>query len=288
MIRTLACVGLSLILAPPLTAEVIYWQTLPLVGVAELKDGKPADGVVYAVQRFIEQALPEYKHLYKPSAPLRLYHDLETGLARCSTVLLQDANLDRVGYFVPFAPTLPMQLIVRSDIREQLTFEQGAVSLNRIMQQTRLKGAIVSGRGYPKELQELLEQGIEQGRIQSMNSSSTGQNLLSMIQAGRIDYTLEFPIVIKRHEETSNLSATLLGIPIVENQELSTSGFYCARTSWGRKIAERLDQAVRAITAKPDQLMPLYQATNDPSTFKYFEPKVRAWLAQRANTPTEF
>lgn len=287
MFRTLTCLGLLLFQALPLAAEEIHWQTLPLVGVAELKDGKPADGVVFAVQRFIEQALPDYQHRYSASAPRRLYHDLEAGQARCSTILLQDELLDRVGYFVPFLPTLPMQLIVRSGMQEKLPLEQGAVSLSRLMQ-TRLKGAVVISRGYPVDLRPLLEQGVAQGLIQSMSSNSSGENLLAMISLGRLDYTLEFPIVIKRYAQDSNLPGRLQGIPILENKALTAAGFYCARTPWGRGIAERLDQVVRAITASPEQLMPLYQTTNDPATLAYYEPDIRAWLEQRATTQTHF
>lgn len=287
MVRILACLGLSLTLALPLAAEEIHWQTLPLVGVAELKDGKPAEGVVYAVQHFVEQALPEYQHRYSASAPRRLHHDLQAGLARCSTLLLQDAELDRVGYFVPFLPALPMQLVVRADLQESLPMEQGAVSLSRLMHQTRLRGAITASRGYPVELRALLAQGVAQGSIQSMDSNSSGQNLLSMISLGRLDYTLEFPVVIKRYVQTSNLPS-LRGIPIAENRSLSTAGFYCARTPWGRRIAERLDQAVRAITASPEPLMPLYQANNDPVTLEYFKAQLRTWLEQRSRTPTAF
>lgn len=285
MNRTFVSFMLLAVLATPLGAEEIHWQTLPLIGVAELKDGKPADGVVFAVQQVIERFLPDYTHRYSISAPKRLLHDLQAGYPRCTTILLQGHELGRASYFVPFLPALPMQLVVRADAYTSLPLQEGGeVSLEQILN-SRLKGAITASRGYPNDLQPLLSKAVVAARLQSINSNSNGANLLSMIQVGRLDYTIELPIVIKRFSDTTPQPEQLIGVPISEDNKLATTGFYCARTEWGKTVARRLDQAIRELASTPEKLMPLYLNAYDSASVERFEPHIRAWLAQRALTP---
>lgn len=286
MYRTLICLGLSLCLLTSAHSEELIWETLPLVGVAELKNGKPAEGVVYDLQRLVEQALPDLEHHYVISSPKRVIQKMASGAPRCTTLLLSYAEHDRVGYFVPFLQTLPMQLIVRSEMRGVLPVEGGQISLSQLLRVEGIKGAIAADRGYPPELQVLLDQGLASGRIQEIHSSSSGGNLLSMVSHGRLDYSLEFPLVVKRVTETTALPAPLEGIPIAENTQLSPAGLYCTRSAWGKAMAIRLDQAIRQIAADPEVLLALYRKTVDVPSFDHYEQQLRTYLEQRAHTPT--
>lgn len=287
MIRILACVGLSLSLLASGHSEELIWDTLPLVGVAELSNGKPADGVVYLAQQHVEKALPEFEHRYVVSAPNRVTREMASGVPRCSTLTVRHPERDRVGYFIAFLPTLPMQLIIRAEQRTTLSLQGGTISLQSVLRSSHLKGAISTTRGYPPDLQQLIEGGLNAGHITAINSNSSGSNLLSMVSHRRLDYTLEFPIVVKRFSETTPLPSELLGIPITENTHLSPAGIYCTRSPWGKAMALRLDKVIRQIAANADQLLPLYRATTDASTFEYFEPQIRTWLKQRSQTRTE-
>ena len=279
---------LALVLAFPAVGQELIWNTLSLAGVAELKDGKPAEGFVFAAQKLLEQATPELNHRYIISSPNRLTHEMASGVPRCSTLTVRHPERDRAGYFVPYLPALPMQLVVRAEMRDQLPIEHGLLSLERLLERRDLQGAIVTTRGYPPDLHALLNRGLVEGRIRAINSNSSGSNLLSMVSYKRLDYSLEFGIVLKRYAEATALPHPLLTLPIAESTHLSPAGLYCTQNPWGKAMALRLDQAVRQIVASPEQLIPLYRTTFDTQALDDFEPQLRAYLESRARTPTEF
>lgn len=285
--KTISCLALSLAILTPTQGEELIWSTLPLVGAADLKDGKLGEGVVYELQRLIEQALPEFEHSYVISNPKRLIHEMQSGTQRCSTILPWNAELVRAGYFVPYIPTLPLQLIVRADTAEDIPIENGRVSLEKLVQSPRLRGGIVDGRGYPTELQPYIDQGLANQHITAINSQSSGANLLSMISYGRLDYNLEYPAVVKSHSGTASLPHPLRGIPIIENIQMSPAGLYCPRNFWGKSMASRLDNAVRQIVTDPEQLLPMYIKTVDEQLYDFYEPQLRTYLEERAKNPTQ-
>lgn len=288
MLKPLTCLALYLGLLGPALGQELTWSTLPLAGAAELKNDKPAEGVIYELQHLLEQTLPEFRHRYVVSTPKRLLHEMTAGIPRCSTLLLRHPELERVGYFVPYLPTLPIQLVVRSGMRDELPFEMGRVSLAELVQRPELRGAIAENRGYPAELQPLLDLGLAKGRIKAFNSTSSGNNLLSMISHGRLDYSLEYPFVVRHFTDGTALPTPLTTIPVTENILMSPAGLYCTRTPWGKNMATRLDRAIRQIVSTPEQMLPMYRKTVDKQVFDYYEPQLRAYLEERAQTPTEF
>ncbi len=287
-LRTLTYLGFYLGLTSPVLGEELIWSTLPLVGAAELKDGKPANGVVYEAQHLLEQNLPELQHRYVISTPSRLLHEMKSGVPRCSTLLLRNPELDSVAYFVPYLPILPIQLVVRSDMLGKLPIEEGRVSFEQLLQHSEWRGALVEKRGYPSELQPLLDLGLAKGSITTINSPSSGSNLLSMISYGRLDYSLEYPVVVQHFSETTALRKPLTTVLIAENIQMSSAGLYCTRTAWGKGAATQLDQAIRNIISNPEQLLPMYRKTVELKIFDYYESQLRAYLASRARPPTEF
>lgn len=266
-------------------ATELVWETMPLAGVAELKNGKPADGIIYAAQMLLEEQMPEFSHQYEVSAPKRLVLNMARGKRSCSTSTLRHPDRDAVGYFIPFLPTQPMQLVVRRELLEKLPLLDGQVVLTDLIKTEGLKGIIVGSRGYPSELTELLSKGTQNQSLDVISSTSSGANVIGMIQRRRADYTLEFPIVFNSLLALNEAEGRLLGLPIRENQALSESGVYCSRTVWGKSMAKRIDQAVRHAIVDTDKIMKLYGRFQQGSDF---EDQIKAYLTKRAQQETLF
>ena len=275
-------------LLSPVPAEELLWTTLPLAGAVEVTDGRPTDGVVYEAQHLLEQTLPEFQHRYVISTPSRLLYEMKSGVPRCSTLLLRNPELESFAYFVPYIPALPIQLVVRSDMLEKLPIDDGRVRFEQLLQHSELRGAIAEKRGYPSELQPLINLGLHAGSITAINSPSSGNNLLSMISYERLDYSLEYPVVVKRFSQATALPKPLTTILIAENIQMSPAGIYCTRNAWGKGVAAQIDHAIRKIVSDLDKLLPMYRKSVDPKIFDYYESQLRVYLTHRAQTPTEF
>jgi hypothetical protein len=80
----------------------------------------------------------------------------------------------------------------------------------------------------------------------------------------------------------------LVSLPIKEDRKLFETGLYCTRNAWGQAMAQRLDQAVRALAAEPSELLALYNAGMPEETWAAFAPAMAEYYRQRAQTPTVF
>jgi uncharacterized protein (TIGR02285 family) len=267
------------------TATELVWETLPIAGVAELKNGKPADGLIHASQLLIEEQIPELQHRYEVSTLKRLELNMARGKHRCSTATLRHPGRDAVGYFVPFLPTQPMQLVTRRDLLKTLPMLDGQVVFSDLIRMEKLKGLIVSSRGYPDELKGLLTQGVQSDALKVLSSASSGANVVSMIQHRRADYTLEFPIVLQKILTLNDAEGSLLSLPILENQTLTVSGIYCSKTAWGKDMAKRIDQAIQRAVGDTERVMRLYQPLRLDAKL---DNKVRAYLKSRAQQASSF
>jgi uncharacterized protein (TIGR02285 family) len=269
-------------------AEELAWVTLPLKGILEVKDGKLAEGSVSSTQQLLEMQLPEFTHTYQVSAPNRLQHDMAAGKSICSTATMQLPERDQVGYFIPFLPIEPMQLVTREAMQDAMPLQDGRVQLAKLIETDKFTGAITATRGYPSELGVLLAQAKQSGRIKLLESSSSGANVIAMIAYGRMDYTLEHPQVFAGVSETAYLPTRLVSLPIAEAHELMISGVYCSRTDWGRKMAIRIDQAVRAVLRQPDKVIATYKHSFEQSHYPRYEERVRAYFKQRSEQVVSF
>lgn len=288
MLKIIVVISSLLAISTPCFGEELTWYTLPLAGLAELKDGKPSGGAIYAVQKLVEAELSHLEHRYIVSVSNRVVHEMSTGAPLCTTIGVEHPDRDAVGYFVPLIPALPLHLVVRPETRRRLPLTNGAVHFEKLIQTEELKGVVTPARTYPSDLVDLINYAKKNNKIVSVNSNSLGGNLLSMISYGRFDYALDYPIVVKRTNELQLSPYKLISIPIVEGIHMGHAGFYCTRNKWGKSMAQQLDSVVRNLATRPDQLLALYRSTNDKEILNRFEPQILAYLLERSETPSEF
>lgn len=269
-------------------SEELIWSTQPMAGVAELKNGKPIDGVLFAAQQLLEEQLPDLIHRYEVSAPNRLLREMADGRPVCATLRLQHPERDEVGYFIPYLPTQPMHLLTRKSLLGAFPLDNGQVSLAKLVESRELKGIIATNRGYPTELSGVLDKGRQNGSIQAIHSSSSAGNLIAMVSHERADYTLEYPAVSQNIRQTSNLAHGLVSLPLLENHEWSPAGLYCTRSPWGKQMALRLNLAIQAIMRQPDRVLALYQPFLVPSTRETDEQWLRAYFKSRSEQVPTF
>ncbi|WP_369959774.1 hypothetical protein [Pseudomonas benzenivorans] len=238
-------------------AETLTWAqlSLPRAAVPQL-EGAGEDFILDA-QRLLERELPELTHRHRASSVKRLDRELASGSPVCSMTVLRRSERDEVGYFIGYLPVLPMELVSRAGSLPESTIENGKVSLLKLLGLP-LRGGISPTRAYPPELQAPIEAGIARGRIEVLSNPSLNVNLMAMISHRRLDYTFEFPIFTEHYSRIAPLPEPLVSLPIVESQELITSGLYCPRTAWGKAMAVRIDAAARRLAQAPEVLLKLY------------------------------
>jgi uncharacterized protein (TIGR02285 family) len=122
------------------------------------------------------------------------------------------------------------------------------VTLEQLLQRTDLRGAVLAGRYYGAELTPIIQAAVAQGRLQSIQTSGSGSNVLDMLKHGRIDYTLEYSEAIQLIQtipEMYPIIQTLSLLPLAETTTPIISGIYCSRTENGKALITQIDSIAR-------------------------------------------
>ena len=140
-------------------------------------------------------------------------------------------------------------------------------------------------RQYPA-LQRILEQ-TPNSDIKRV--AHTGENatvaILSMIKAGRIDYTIEYQI-LHNFDMVANNSSELAFLKIAETQGQHVLGAIgCTNTEWGRAVVKEINRILPNVRQHPEFLQTLALWFNDNSESEPYREllRKRVWYATGAS-----
>lgn len=266
-------------------SEELLWGVVPLSGAFNVREGQVVGGLLFEAMQILAAQLPELQMRYEVLPMLRIEQRMAGQSEICSSGQLQSPARDRVGYFVPYLVSTPMHVLVRRQTLEQLRIEDGQVSLDWLLGNPYLRGALATNRVYPPDIHEQLLHARAEGRIAQVGGSLAGENLLLMVSHRRLDYVFDYPLIYTEVTRHFSLSDALVSVPLRESSQLVTVGIYCSRSKWGARMAKRLDQAVREVAATPASTLLLYQRWLPPEVFGHYREQLLEFFAQRASAP---
>ena len=230
----------------------------------------------------ITQRLPEYSHHLMQMNVSRALVELEKRDDLCVVGLQRNAERDKLGYFIPLFISLPPQLVIRSSDEQTFSNGQPSVSLVQLLQRSDLRGAILAGRNYGPQLMPILQKAQEQGRLQLIQTSGSGSNLLDMLRHKRIDYALEYAEtlqVMQTIDEMRPIVQSLSLLPLQETTKPIISGIYCSRTEQGKRLADQIERI-----AREPEVIEYYRAASQSITPEASRRHYRGWFEDYYNT----
>lgn len=151
----------------------------------------------------------------------------------------------------------PHGIITRSSLASDITQKYGSpVSLEKLLQNSELRFAQPLGRRYG-DIQHLLDEYLIGTKYHKQISGEFAlYNLLAMILINRVDYTIDYEMMIhsyQRNAEKQETNENLIFIPIKEYQGKVIRGAVgCSNNEWGKKAIERINQAVPKVRKNND------------------------------------
>ena len=269
-------------------AAILEWTVWPLPGVVNVENGKPTDGITMAGVRMLMAQLPDLQPEFRLANRLRQQRNMGMGDDFCSIPLLRRSDTDKIGYFIPFMASTPIQAVIRKADLARYPLEDGRLSLQRLVEETGFHGGLSAFRTYPPGIEAWFHKAQALGRAEYITGHQGGENLLLMVSHERLDLTFEFATITRAMSQRLRIKEPLLSLPVHEQRELVESGMYCTRSEWGRAMAERLDQAVRTVVADTENFMPLYEQWVPAETYQAYATEFAEYYRQRARQPTEF
>jgi uncharacterized protein (TIGR02285 family) len=248
--------------APP--ADTIRWvaqdvpphfsfiQGRPPHSIAELGRGE-VDGFM----RVLLTRMPGFRHEFVEASTARYETESRRGQTLCSTMHVRTPERLKWAYFSHLYPPLAsreIHVIVRRDLLARLAKEgrpqDGRLLLAELLKRPELRPLVARDRAFGAQVDSLLAQ-------RSVPRQSVGAHLstqlLDMLRAGRMDYTLEYPAVVKDYLARVGDPGALVALPMAEGLSTLLATVSCSRTPAGKRHIEAIDAAVRELAGEPNR-----------------------------------
>lgn len=255
---------------PLLTWLSIDWQP------AWIDDG-PLKGSGYAqiVERMLQERLTGYQHQRREITNVRIYSVLQNRDACFAASPYKGADLQEnkkrgVIWSAPSYIYFLHGLIAKPEAVKKISqYEEGGyVNFSALMEDENIVGAFQPGRSYSRWLNPMF---ANEEKTRSMfkwsGDTQLTQSMFKLMQAGRIDYFVDYVIMLKYHEASTGAPSGYVYMPIQEHKGfLGLGAIACSDTPLGRQAIKdinavlktiRQSDAVRAVNRR--WLMPVEQ-----------------------------
>lgn len=203
------------------------------------------DGMLDLLIAGVAQHAPEMRHQFVVMSRPRMWRAMQAGEPLCYADAFRTAERLRFAHFTPATPPLPMVLVVR---KGQLG-DVGEVSLATVLARKDLRGVFESERSYGVTLDALIANAGPHVGILPLPDTP---QLLRMLEAGRMDYLVEYPTAVQYLHEQLKPRPALDFLALREEREPQPSFIACTRSAWGQEVVQALDGALRRWAATPD------------------------------------
>lgn len=241
----------SLLCAPSLwaasTKPLISWVVLDIPPIEIAYGPLKGQGSLDKIRdRFIEE-LPQYRH----SSPIlvnqeRFLRLLPTGTF-CHATLRSTAKLDGLAIqSIPHFTGFPDVIITTKKHQDAISRFGVPVPLERVLTESSLKLGVPS-RSMGKDVDNILRKYGNDKNMITRRSSEVGKDLLRMMLAGRLDYTIGFPSAKRSWEKTPE-GKDIISFPIQELNDLIPIGHItCSNNELGRKFIEDSNKVIHKL-----------------------------------------
>lgn len=221
-------------------------------GQAPRRTADLGDGEIDGFLRLLIAELPQYRHEFFDATLPRFELMVKSGETVCSPLHKRSPERLKDRFFTPMIPWLAsnqLYVVLRRDQAEKFSDLGSPISLSELLQRQDLTGLLARDRSYGRQIDQLL-QSSNQERVQTL-SVRKGAQLLAMLRAKRMDYTLETKSEVSAFVDEG--PEDLLMLPIKESQMDSLRYISCSRNAQGRAQIEAIDRAIRKMATDPQR-----------------------------------
>lgn len=199
----------------------------------------------------IKTQLPELNHQQLLMPQTRIHQALNNKENLCFPCMIHRAQPTKTAVFsTPTHWYRPQGVITRHALANHLTQQFGSpLQLSQLLAAKTFKLGLAAGRRYG-DIESLLEPYRKNELIRSGDDGPIA--LLKMIQSGRIDFTLDYDIILTYLNKTAPEQAKgLVYVPIAELAQPIAGAVGCSNSDWGRQQIERINKVIPKVQADP-------------------------------------
>jgi uncharacterized protein (TIGR02285 family) len=262
--------GLLTFGAPAASAqEKVLWLKTDWSPVFMPDDGGFGD----AVLAWLQARLPGYSHETRRQPLARLLKTMEDPQTIvCTSNLMRTPAREAqflISHDIMRMPAL--SLVVRSadaELFRPLCDARGMVEFRRLLQQTRIDGAINENRSYGTALDALLREAPSSASVSRLPKTA---NMVAMLAVDRVDWILLYPFEATWLARQETGVPPLTALPIAEIPAVNLGGVTCNRVPGAEKLVASINSLIES---NPDEpwLQPMYD---------WLDPETRARVSRK-------
>jgi uncharacterized protein (TIGR02285 family) len=202
------------------------------------------DGVTDRLIARLAGELPHLHHELLPMSRRQLWARMEDGEPLCyADAIVTPARL-KLAYMSLATVGTPLVLAVRQG---SLPLRQEGYRLAELLARPGWKGAFEAQRSYGGVIDAL----VRDARAPVM-PLPRGPQVLRMLEAGRMDYLVEYPKVLQYSLEHLQPAPALDFHALTDIAEPTPAAVACTRNAWGLRVIRAIDGAIRRASSHPD------------------------------------
>lgn len=232
------------------SAGEIRWQRAHFPPVTIPEGVHENEGFFDQVMLSLIDELPEYTHTFQIANFKRIMVDIEQQNNVCCPSLYKTEERERfVTFSIPVMVVLPNGVIACPRSRDKLlphVDQEGRISLVSLLKDTSITMGISNGRIYSGGLDEILQSHGGHDNVVVRSGEDVFGGLMQMLQLGRIDVLLGYPIEAAYWAKENLRAAEPVYYPVQESTIHLTVGYVgCPDTEWGRRVIARINTVIR-------------------------------------------
>ncbi|WP_343632781.1 TIGR02285 family protein [Roseateles sp.] len=238
---------------------VLRWLVQDIPPHFSYRDGKPpqrgedlGQGEVDGFLRVLVERMPQYRHEFVELSLPRFEAQARQGETLCSLLHVRTPERLQWLYFTPLHPPLltrQVHVILRREDLARFEANGQPLQLADLLRRKDLIGLVPRDRSFGPRIDKLLTADPDQAPRSVVAGRSA--NLLGMLKARRMDWTLDYPATVEQYSQQHPGSPDLTRLPLAEGRSTMVATGSCSRTVAGRRAIEAIDQAVRQLAAEP-------------------------------------
>ena len=195
--------------------------------------------------------MPEVAHetILMPQNRIRMLSKQKQNL--CFPCLIKREDSEVWLYTDETVVHAPLGIIGLPDVLAPYLRADGRISLSDLANALTLRMGKPLARRYPDVLQQYVDKVSKTSHFAELTGENATVRVLEQIALGRIDYTLEYPSILKFHNLTQGEKALVY----YETTELSSKGISgaigCTNNAWGEEAVSRINKALPVILSSP-------------------------------------
>lgn len=247
--------------SPP--AETIRWVAQDVPPHFSFVQGRPprsigelGHGEVDGFLRVLLKRMPQFRHEFVEASTARYEAESRRGETLCSALHVRTPERVQWLYFSHLYPALTsreIHVIVPRKLMAELAKgrpQDGRLVLADLLKRQDLRLLLARDRAFGPQIDALLgQQAVPRLAVGAQLSAQ----LLDMLRAGRMDYTLEYPTVVNDYLRRVGDPGALVALPVAEGLSTLLATVSCSRTPAGKRAIEAIDAAVRQLAREPQR-----------------------------------